>query len=57
MSQTVAIDFHLPLSDFSKTTLFLFETALLLGNPELTNTKISEKFDVKMEMMEIFQLT
>lgn len=35
---------------------FHFETAFFLGNLKLINLKISEKFDMKMEMMKVVQL-
>lgn len=57
ISQAIAVDFQPPLSGFSNISFFIFETVSLLGNQKLMNLKISENFDMKMEMMEMVQLT
>lgn len=58
ISQIITVVFQPPLSDFSKTSLLLLLLKCLdTWKSKVNQSKISEKFDMKMEIIEIIQLT
>lgn len=59
ISQIITVVFQPPLSDFSKTSLLvlLLLKCLDTWKSKVNQSKISEKFDMKMEIIEIIQLT
>lgn len=54
ISQIITVVFQPPLSDFSKTSLLLLLLKCLdTWKSKVNQSKISEKFDMKMEIIEI----